>query len=267
VELTTVTPLTVMPVPETATVLPVVKLLPARVTPTVVPRCATVDELGVTEASVAAGGLTTVNVTVPVVPIGVVTETFLAVRLALAAMTQFALTVVAVGVPVMVQVTFVPDAVTAVAPVRLVPVSVTGTVVPRAPVVGAIDASVGPVTVNELFNVMFPLGVTTVTFNAPNVAVFEIANVAVAVVSFTAVKPLTVTPVPDTDAAVAVASPVPVIVTGTLVPRKPVFGVTPVTVGATTVKVTVLLFPPGVVTVTVLWLALAVAAIVNVAVT
>ena len=64
------------------------------------------------------------------VPPGVVTVTVLDVARASLAITQDALTVVAVGVPVMVQVTPAPDTVTAVAPVRLVPVRVTETVVP-----------------------------------------------------------------------------------------------------------------------------------------
>jgi len=56
------------------------------------------------------------------------------------------LTVVAVGVPFMVQVTSVPDTFTAVAPDRLVPVRVTATGTPavREPDVGEIEVSVGP---------------------------------------------------------------------------------------------------------------------------
>ena len=72
------------------------------------------------------------NVTPLLVPPGVVTVTVLDVCNAILAITQDALTVVAVGVPVMVQVTLpaTPDTFTAVAPVRLVPVRVTETVVP-----------------------------------------------------------------------------------------------------------------------------------------
>jgi len=63
-------------------------------------------------------------------PIGVATVTFL-VPVAPFEITQLAVTVVAVGVPVTVQVTPPPPPiVTPVAPVRLVPVRVTGTVVP-----------------------------------------------------------------------------------------------------------------------------------------
>ena len=82
-------------------------------------------------------------VKVLVVPIGVVTVTFLALRVAPAVIAQLALTVVAVDV-IPVQVTPPPKMVTAVAPVRLVPVRDTGTVVPWVPVGGLIEASVGP---------------------------------------------------------------------------------------------------------------------------
>src|SRR2546425_12238644 len=61
-------------------------------------------------------------------------------------MTQLAVRVVAVVVPVMAQVIPVP-AFTAVATVRLVPVSVTGTVVPLTPLVGEIEISPAPVAV------------------------------------------------------------------------------------------------------------------------
>src|SRR5664279_2456666 len=209
---------------ETVTVLPVVKLAPARITPViVVPRCATVDELGVTEASVATGGLTTVNAPAKVLlgPFDAVpTETFLAVSPAPAAITQFAVTVVAVGVPVLVHVTHVPDTVTAFAPARLVPVSVTGTVVPRAPEVGLMEFSVGPCTVNVTALVVPPGAPVTVTFLAEAVAPAAIVNVAVIELSVATLKLLTVTPVPDTVIPVAPVRPLPVKVTGTTVPLR-----------------------------------------------
>ena len=64
-----------------------------------------------------------------VVPIGVVTATLLALRTAPAVIAQLALTVMEVDV-IPVQVTPPPEMVTAVAPVKLVPARVTGTVVP-----------------------------------------------------------------------------------------------------------------------------------------
>jgi hypothetical protein len=82
-------------------------------------------------------------VKVLVVPIGVVTVTFLALWVAPAVIAQLALTVVAVDV-IPVQVMPPPEMVTAVAPVRLVPIRDTGTVVPRVPVGGLIEASVAP---------------------------------------------------------------------------------------------------------------------------
>jgi hypothetical protein len=76
------------------------------------------------------------------------------------------------------------------------------------------------------------------------------ANVTVMVVSLTTVKLLTVMPVP----AVTLVAPVkstPVRVTLLIVwPRRPTLGLTDVSAGAFTVKVTALVVPMGVVTVT-----------------
>ena len=96
------------------------------------------------------------------VPIGVVAVTFLVVSPAPRAIAHDAFTAVAVGVPVIVQVTL-PPRLTAVAPVRAVPLTVTGTVVPRTPLVGVIEVSVGPTTVNVTGagDVVFPAAVTT----------------------------------------------------------------------------------------------------------
>src|SRR5271169_5463691 len=103
------------------------------------------------------------------------------------------------------------------------------------------------------------------------VAVAAIVNVVVIVVEFTTVIVPTVTPVPDTATVVPVAVKfVPVSVTGTAVPRTPVFGATETSVGIgglTTVNVSVLLVPPGVETRTVLAVSPAVGEIVNVVVT
>jgi hypothetical protein len=65
-----------------------------------------------------------VNVTVLLGPPGVVTLTVWAPSVAVDVIVQFAVTVVAIGVPVIAQVTPLADTVTAVAPVRLVPVRV-----------------------------------------------------------------------------------------------------------------------------------------------
>jgi len=108
-------------------------------TPITVPSVPLVAEV---KLSVPCGATTTVNVTVLLVPPGVVTLTVLAPSAAVAVIVKVAVTVVALDVMPL-TVTPVPDTLTAVAPVRFVPVSVTGTEVPRAPVVGTIAVSVG----------------------------------------------------------------------------------------------------------------------------
>src|ERR1700675_2417068 len=122
-----------MPPPLTATVVPVaVKLVPVRVTGTLVP-C--VPEAGLIEVSVGAGGLTTVNPTLLVLPIGVFTLTFLVDNVAAPVSVMFALIVVEFTTVTPVTESPLPDTLIVVAPVvgKLVPVSVTGTGVPRAP--------------------------------------------------------------------------------------------------------------------------------------
>jgi hypothetical protein len=74
-------------------------------------------------------------------------------------------------------------------------------------------------------------GVVRMTFLAPSEAVGAIAKVAVTVVEFGTVRPLTVTPVPDTDIDVTPVRPVPVRVTLMLVPCTPVLGVIEVRLG------------------------------------
>src|ERR1700741_1063294 len=121
-------------------------------------------------------------------------------------------------------VTPVPDTFTAVVPVRLVPVIVTGTLVPRAPDVGAIEVSVGPITVNVTVLLVRPNDVT-LTFLGVVDAVVEITSLAVTVVAFTEVR-VTVTPVPDNPLiAVVPVRLVPLRTTLTVVPRMPVDGV------------------------------------------
>ena len=98
----------------------------------------------------------TVNVTALLAPVGVETVTAWAPSVAVDAMRQFAVSVVAVVVPVIVQATPVPPF-TAVATVRLVPVRVTGTVVPRTPLVGLIEISPAPVAVPVNADVCVPV--------------------------------------------------------------------------------------------------------------
>jgi len=112
------------------------------------------DNLGNTNASTLTVGLKPAGIAGQPINLGlfdptgnhgVVTLTVLALSVALPVIVNVAVTVVLVAV-IPLTVTPVPDTFTAVAPVRLVPVSVTGTAVPRAPEVGAINVSVGTAT-------------------------------------------------------------------------------------------------------------------------
>ena len=91
----------------------------------------------------------TVNVTALVTPPGVDTVTFLAVvAVRLLVIVKVAVTVVALTATRLLTVTPGPGAMLmAKAPLRLVPTKVTGTAVPRNPVLGVIDVSVGAATV------------------------------------------------------------------------------------------------------------------------
>jgi hypothetical protein len=179
--------------------------------------------LKVTVAPVTLKGTVCVEV-----PFGVVTVTFLVVVSEAPLVTaQLAVTWILEVATTLVQVMPPPLMATAVAPVMLVPARVTGTVVPRTPVLGVIDVSVGgggAVTVNVRGLLVAPPASVTVTFLAFAVAVAAMFSVAVTVVSFTAVKPLTVMFIPDTFTAVAPVRPRPVMVTGTAAPRTPVLG-------------------------------------------
>jgi hypothetical protein len=202
-----------------------------------------------------------------VLPIGVTTLTVLVETVAVPEITKLAVAVAPPGATTMLF-TEMPEPVTVipVAPVSALPVRVTGTVLPRMPVIGAIEASVGPVTVNGTVMVV-PPGVVTLTVLVESVAPDEIAKFAVTVVSPTMVIPLTVMPDPDTFTAVSLERPVPVRVTGTVVPRTPVLGAIEVSVGGVTVNATAPLVPPFVVIVTVLGEEVALAAIAKFAVT
>jgi hypothetical protein len=146
----------------------------------------------------------------------------------------------------------------AVAPVAVLPTvmvpffTVVLAVVVASAGVGPANAAVAPKTVNVTALVL-PFGVTALTFFAVSAALPEILNVAVTVVEFTAAKLLTVTPDPETFTPVAPLRFAPVRVTETVEFRTPELGVIEVNVGVgaeITVKVTALLAPPGVVTVT-----------------
>ena len=163
-----------------------------------------------------------------------------------------------------------PPVIAMLAPVRLVPCSVTGTFVPCVPDAGLIEVSVGggAATANVTGLLVAPPALRTVTFRFENVAVEEMVRVVVTVVPavFT-VGVLAVTPVPDTFTAVAPVRLVPVMVTGTLVPRWPEVGAIEVKCGLTTVNALfrVFVFPLIVVTVMLLALAVAFGAMVKIA--
>jgi hypothetical protein len=224
--LMTVSPLTATPAPDTATVVPVaVKFVPVSVTGTVVPRT---PELGETDVSVGAGGATTVNV---VVPIGVVTLTFLVVRPAVVVIVNVPVTVESFTTVRPLELTPLPDTLIAVAPVRPLPVNVTGKLAVCSPVAGEIEVKVGPSTVNVSV-LLAPPAVLAMTVLAVSPAVSEISNVAAMVVEFTTVVVPTVTPDPETVTVVpVVVKLVPVRITETFVPRSPLLGVIEVSVG------------------------------------
>jgi hypothetical protein len=113
---------------------------------------------------------------------------------------------------------------------------------------------------------VLPIEVVTVTVLPVRAAPAPIVNVAVTVLSFTTVRPLTVMPPPDTFTAVAPVSPVPLSVTGTLVARWPEVGLIDASVGPVTVNVTLPVVPPDVLMVTFLAVSAAVFEMVKVAV-
>lgn len=129
-----------------------------------------------------------------------------------------------------------PVPVNPVAPVKPVPVIVTGTAsVPVAGCVaefGAIEVIVAP-TVNATV-LLAPVAPATVTVTlwVPGAAVAEMVKVAVAVVELVTFTALTVTPPPETATVVNPSTKlVPVSVTGTVVPRAPRDGAIEVNVG------------------------------------
>jgi hypothetical protein len=191
------------------------RFVPVRVTATFVVLCVSVAG----ENAVSVGPCTVKElVRFGLVPFGVVMLTFLALSVAPVVIVNVAVTSLELTTVTPLAVTPVPDTVIAVAPVRSEPMSVTETAVPRTPVFGETEVSVGPSTVKVTLPLV-PPGVVIVTVLAESPAVAEMANVAVTEVELTTVKPLTVTPAPDTVMAEAPVRLVPVRDTLTLVPR------------------------------------------------
>src|SRR5947209_7940930 len=162
-----------------------------------------------------------------------------------------------------------PPALTAEAPDRPLPLIVTGTLVPRTPLTGEIELSVGPWTLNVTAPLV-PPRVVTVTFLLPVTVAGPMVKVAVTCVSLTATTLLTLMLAAPGFTDVVVASAVPVRVTFTVAPRRPELGDIELSVGAggvVTVKVTTLLLPTAVVRVTFFTPSTVPGAITNVAVT
>ena len=106
-------------------------------------------------------------------------------------------------------------------------------IVESVPFVAEVKVSVPAFTVK--FTVLLvPPGVVTLTVLVETVAVPEIVKVAVTVVELTTVMLLTLMPVPDTVTADVPVRFVPLSVTGTTVPRCPVFGLIEIRVGTGT---------------------------------
>jgi len=231
VSLTTVTPLTLMPAPDTLREVVPVKPLPVSVTgKLLVPRSPETGEIEVSTGPVIANGrallappvLVTATLMEPIAAAEVLVMVAMMV-VGVVMTTPLTETPVAAGV----MTTFEPAT-------KFVPVSRTLTDVPRTSVAGAIEVSVGAggATTVNVAALLVPAGVVTVTFLAPNVAVAEMVKVAVTVLAFTTVKLPTVIPVPLTFTALARVKPVPVIVTGTTVPWTPVLGLIELSVPA-----------------------------------
>jgi hypothetical protein len=234
VELTTwnVPVATLTPTPSPVSPVAPVRLLPVRVTGTLMlPLAGCVAVVGLIEVNV---GPTTANVTALLVPPGVLTVMLWGPSAVVDPRLSVACTVVSFTAAKFVTLILgEPGAFTLVAPVRPVPVRVTLTLVPRKPCVGAIEVSVGPSAVNitaGLFGLL-PAAVVTVTFLACSPALAVMVHVALTVVEVDAVT-VQLTPLPDVVTVCASSRLVPVRVTATLVPRNPDAGAMEASVGA-----------------------------------
>jgi hypothetical protein len=208
--------------------------------------------------------------TVEVVTPLVVTETFWLARDAFAAITNVAVIVVVLVTFTFVAVMPMPLKLIMAGVKKFVPVSVTGTFALSSPFVGEIDVSVGGAATVNVWLIVVPPAVITITPCAPSGAPAAIWNVAVMVLPLVTVVPTTVIPVPGVTRIVLAPTTklVPVSVTLTLVPWIPLVGLSEVSVGngGLTVNGTVVVVMPLVVTETFWLLSGAFAAITNVAV-
>lgn len=186
-------------------------------------------------------------------PLLVSTVTFLGPSPVVLGITQDALTELALGVPLSVQV-IPPVMVTAVAPSRSVPVRVTPTVVPRTPAPGVMPVRAALPTGNGIAFVRprFASGVTTSMVRPPPIDAVAVAVQVPVTVVDDADPNVQLTPVPLTVMAVACSRSTPVSVTGTLELRPIDVGLTEVSEAPFTVNApATLTFPPAFAMVTV----------------
>lgn len=203
-------------------------------------------EMAEGERLVIAGGRVTVKVRLLLVPKVVVAEMLRAPVAELEEMTSVA--VICVDVTVGVPLKVMPEGRLRVAPVRLVPVIVTGTVAPRVPEEGemAVNVGVGTLTV-KFTELLVLLPVVAVMVRTPVVAFDAMTRLAVICVAVIVGVPLRVTP--DGSVKEVPIRLVPAMVTGTVAPWNPDEGVMLVKAGAAaTVKVRELLVLPPLVT-------------------
>ena len=189
---------------------------------------------------------------VPEVPPEVVTDTFCGPVGAPGAITKLAVMEVALFTVTPVAVIPVPLKLMVVAPVwKFVPVSVSLTVVPCAPMTALSEVSVGAggLTVKATALVVTPREVM-LTFCMPSVALAAITKLAVIEVGLATVTLFAVIPVPPNEMVAGAKKFVPVRVTGTVEPSSPLLGEMEASVaGASTVNVAAFEVPPEVITV------------------
>ena len=169
------------------------------------------------------------------VPIGVVTVKVRVSVDAPAAIVTVMGRLVAVPPVPMVAVTPLPLKLTAVAPLRLLPLMVAGTLVPGIPedgLIPVIAGGAGEVTVKPVNGRDVPIPVVTVSVRVSVDAPAAIVTVMGRLVAVPPVPMVAVTPLPLNVTAVAPFRFVPLMVAGWLVPAAPEDGVIPVTTGS-----------------------------------
>ena len=161
----------------------------------------------------------TVKVTLPLVPLALVTLTFCGPVEALAAIANVAVINVLLVTEMLLIVTPAPLKLIVAPLTNWFPDKVTVMVLPRVPLVGLIEDSVGaPEFTVKVTLPLVPPAVVTLTVCGPVVAVAEITNVAVMKVLFTTEMLLMVTPAPLKLIVAPLAKLFPLSVTGIELP-------------------------------------------------